>query len=109
MDAKEEGIILGELKGFKEASLRQMDQMQKDIGDIRRKVEALNKWKWKVTGVMASILFLLEGGFQLARVYVSNIKGNPAYEKVISDLRSATSDDGVHRQPKGDEKLPAHP
>ena len=99
MDAKEEGIILGELKGFKEASLRQMDQMQKDIVDIRTQVGALNKWKWKVTGVMASIVFLLEGGFQLARVYVSQIKGNQAYEKSTDDHPVPTAPSKLRHNP----------
>lgn len=54
MNAKEEGIILGELKAFKESA---MDRLEK----IETKVDSLDKFKIKVTIIMAMIL----GGIEL--------------------------------------------
>lgn len=74
MDAKEEGILLGELKGFKESTLRELSFQNKELSAIKTQVEALNKFKWKVTGVMASIVFLFEGAFQVARFLIEHKK-----------------------------------
>ena len=55
MDAKEEGMILGELKSFKDHALKRLD-------DIENKVDALDKFKIKVTMIMVAVL----GGIELA-------------------------------------------
>jgi len=55
MDAKEEGIILGELKAFRTSA-------ETRLGKIEEKVEMLNRFKIKVTVIMAVIL----GGIELA-------------------------------------------
>lgn len=54
MDAKEEGIILGELKAFKDSAMDRLDK-------IETKVDSLDKFKIKVTIIMAMIL----GGIEL--------------------------------------------
>lgn len=54
MDAKEEGIILGELKAFKESAMKRLN-------DIESKVDSLDRFKIKVTVIMAMIL----GGIEL--------------------------------------------
>ena len=74
MDAKEEGILLGELKGFKESTLRELGGLRTDIAGIKAQVEALNKFKWKVTGIMAALVFTFEGAFQVARLIIEQKK-----------------------------------
>lgn len=46
-------MMLGELKEFKRATLE-------ELSVIRKRVEDLNAFKWKATGVMATVVFALE-------------------------------------------------
>lgn len=63
MDDKEQGMILGELKSFKEATMRRLD-------NIEKKIEDLDKFKIKVTLIMALIL----GGIELTFRYMQLLK-----------------------------------
>lgn len=69
MDAKSEGILLGELKEFKRATLAESSATNKRLQSIENKIDALNRFKWKVTGIMAGVVFTFEALFQAARVY----------------------------------------
>lgn len=52
--------ILGELKEFKRATLEELE-------DIKEKVDALNAFKWKVTGAMVLVVAVIEVLGQVAR------------------------------------------
>lgn len=62
MDAKEEGILLGELKEFKK-------QTQDKLASIEAKVDSLDKFKIKVTLIMAFILGAIELSFRAITLY----------------------------------------
>lgn len=74
MDAKEEGILLGELKGFKDSMTRQVDSIALDISGMRTQIAALNQFKWKVTGIMATLTVLVNAGFHVAKLYFEHKK-----------------------------------
>lgn len=61
MDAKEEGIILGELKEFRNATLRRLDS-------IEDKVSNLDKFKLKVTLITGGILGIIELSFRVYEI-----------------------------------------
>lgn len=61
MDAKEEGILLGELKAFREEAIIRLSK-------IERKVESLDRFKMKVTLIMAGILGSIEICFRIYEV-----------------------------------------
>ena len=58
MDAKEEGILLGELKAFRDEAITRLSK-------IERKVESLDRFKIKVTLIMGGILGGIEIGFRI--------------------------------------------
>lgn len=45
--------LLGELKEFKRATLKELEQIKKEIHN-------LNKFKWKVTGIMTVLVGIFE-------------------------------------------------
>jgi tetrahydromethanopterin S-methyltransferase subunit G len=53
-----EGMILGELKEFKRATMERLD-------DIEKKVDRLDRFKIKVTVVMVAVLGTIELGFRV--------------------------------------------
>lgn len=56
MDAEDRGLILGELRaGFRDTSSR-MDTLEKKFDRIENKVDLLNRFKIKVTAIMATIV-----------------------------------------------------
>jgi hypothetical protein len=52
------GMILGELKEFKRATMERLDA-------IERKVDSLDKFKIKVTVIMVAVLGTIELGFRV--------------------------------------------
>jgi len=69
MNPKEERILLGELKEFKRVTLAESQSTNKRLQSIETKIDALNRFKWKVTGIMAGVVFTFEALFQAARAY----------------------------------------
>lgn len=52
--------ILGELSEFKRATLEK-------LGTVDRKIDALDAFKWKATGIMATVVFIFEAIGQYIR------------------------------------------
>lgn len=52
--------LLGELREFKRATLL-------ELSEIRKKVDDLNAFKWKATGMMAVVVFVMEAIGQVVR------------------------------------------
>lgn len=39
---------------------KKFDEMREDLKSVRQEVQALNNFKWKVTGVAAAVVFMVE-------------------------------------------------
>lgn len=68
--------IIGELKEFKRATLDRLSGLESQVDDrfekLQKKVDALNAFKWKATGMMAAVVFIMELAGQIVRAGTLN-------------------------------------
>ena len=68
MNSKDEGMILGELKGFKNEALRRFDGLDDRMANVDKKLTALDQFKVKVTITTIIVLGLIEFGFRMYEI-----------------------------------------
>lgn len=53
-------ILIGELRGFKEEAIRRFDAMEEEHATLKKSIEGLNRFKWKITGASILIVGVVE-------------------------------------------------
>lgn len=68
MGAKQEGILLGELKEFKANAMDEFEAIRADMRSLKTNIEELSRWKWKMSGAIIAVAVIFEASVAILRL-----------------------------------------